>query len=195
MPSSLISARRARPSPSPRTSAVQLRLLPGTSSSSRPWANQAVRGPPPHGCWPRALCGASGGRAAAVQPAATATRASIAAATSRMRRIIAGSGAPQAPAKRRLPSGSVVRTMSPVPPVTAAVYAALSRQLQLPLAELERRSQEGLDRLGLDSHGLMRVLLDIERALRLPTSLQLDDAALATPASLAAGVTAAAGPV
>jgi len=40
----------------------------------------------------------------------------------------------------------------------------------------------------------MRVLLDIEKALKLPASLELDDAALATPATLQAGVRAVTGP-
>lgn len=80
-----------------------------------------------------------------------------------------------------------------VPAVADAVYAALSRQLQLAPDDLRRREGEPLDRLGLDSHGLMRVLLDIERALALPTSLELGDEALATPATLVAGVSAAVG--
>ncbi|MBA3710039.1 MAG: hypothetical protein H0W83_14615 [Planctomycetes bacterium] len=71
------------------------------------------------------------------------------------------------------------------------VYAALAAQLGIPAADLVRRQDDGLDRLGLDSHGLMRVLLDVERALGLP-SLDLDDAALESPATLVAGVAAVA---
>jgi acyl carrier protein len=80
-----------------------------------------------------------------------------------------------------------------VPQIADIVLGALARQLQVPVEELAGRQQEALDRLGLDSHGLMRVLLDIERALKLPASLQLDDAALATPATLVAGVASATG--
>ena len=58
---------------------------------------------------------------------------------------------------------------------------------------LRAQSGESLDRLGLDSHGLMRVLLDIERELKLATSLELPDEALENPATLAAGVAQAVG--
>ncbi len=75
--------------------------------------------------------------------------------------------------------------------VTVAVFAALARQLQMPEDQLVLHQREGLDRLGLDSHGLMRVLLDIERALGLSSSLELDDAALENPETLVAGVLAA----
>jgi len=81
-----------------------------------------------------------------------------------------------------------------VPAVDQTVYEALARHLSLPLAELVRRQDEDLGALGLDSHGLMRVLLDVEKALQLPESLELADAALATPATLLAGVRAVAGP-
>lgn len=72
--------------------------------------------------------------------------------------------------------------------ITDTVYAALARQLKIPLERLQTQGAEPLERLGLDSHGLMRVLLDIERELQLPTSLELPDDALENPATLAAGV-------
>ena len=72
--------------------------------------------------------------------------------------------------------------------IADTVYAALSRQLKVPTERLRAQSAESLDRLGLDSHGLMRVLLDIERELKLSTSLELPDDALENPATLAAGV-------
>jgi acyl carrier protein len=72
--------------------------------------------------------------------------------------------------------------------VSEAVFAALSRQLRMPVAELRRQEDTSLDRLGLDSHGLMRVLLDIERELKLSASLELADDALESPATLARGV-------
>ncbi|MBA2481377.1 MAG: hypothetical protein H0V44_12005 [Planctomycetes bacterium] len=74
--------------------------------------------------------------------------------------------------------------------VSAAVFAALAGALGLTADEVARRRAEGLDRLGLDSHGLMRVLLEIERVLQLP-ALDLADSALESPATLAAGVAAA----
>jgi acyl carrier protein len=77
--------------------------------------------------------------------------------------------------------------------VATAVHAALARQLRLTPDTVASRSGEGLDRLGLDSQGLMRVLLDVERALALAQPLELDDAALASPATLVAGVAAAVG--
>ena len=100
---------------------------------------------------------------------------------------------PPNPGGRALPRAGRGRILRPVPATADAVYAALARQLQLPADELQRRHAEPLDRLGLDSHGLMRVLLDIERALSLPSSLELGDEALATPATLVAGVSAAVG--
>ena len=78
-------------------------------------------------------------------------------------------------------------------PIIDAVYAALARQLKVPAERLRAQSGEPLERLGLDSHGLMRVLLDIERALQLSTSLELPDEALESPASLASGVVQAVG--
>jgi len=74
--------------------------------------------------------------------------------------------------------------------VADAVFAALAQQLGLPPAALRARQHEGLDALGLDSHGLMRVLLAIEQGLALPPGLELADDALATPASMVAGVAA-----
>lgn len=76
--------------------------------------------------------------------------------------------------------------------IAAAVFAALGRQLGQSQEALRARANEGLDVLGLDSHGLMRVLLDLEQALGL-SNLELDDAALATPASMVLGVVAVAG--
>jgi acyl carrier protein len=72
--------------------------------------------------------------------------------------------------------------------IADTVYAALGRQLKLPAERVQAQSGESLERLGLDSHGLMRVLLDIERELKLTTSLELPDEALENPATLAAGV-------
>lgn len=77
--------------------------------------------------------------------------------------------------------------------IADTVYAALSRQLKVPAERLRAQSAESLDRLGLDSHGLMRVLLDIEREMKLSTSLELPDDALENPATLAAGVVQAVG--
>ena len=77
--------------------------------------------------------------------------------------------------------------------IAETVYAALARQLKVPAERLQAQSGESLDRLGLDSHGLMRVLLDIERELKLSTSLELPDDALENPATLAAGVAQAVG--
>lgn len=77
--------------------------------------------------------------------------------------------------------------------IAIAVYAALSRQLRVSDDEIRRQNGATLERLGLDSHGLMRVLLDIERELKLATSLDLPDDALENPATLVRGVTAAVG--
>lgn len=77
-------------------------------------------------------------------------------------------------------------------PVADAVFRALARQLNLPEAQLRARAADGLDALGLDSHGLMRVLLEIEQGLGLAAgALELPDAALESPASMVAGVAAA----
>jgi acyl carrier protein len=80
-----------------------------------------------------------------------------------------------------------------VPDIAQVVYNALSQQLALSPHELSERAEEDLGALGLDSHGLMRVLLEIEQALGLSRSLELDDAALATPLSMLAGVRMAVG--
>lgn len=81
--------------------------------------------------------------------------------------------------------------MSPAS-IADAVYRALAKQLNLPEAELRARAADGLDALGLDSHGLMRVLLEIEQALGLATgSLELSDQALESPQTMVAGVAAA----
>jgi acyl carrier protein len=78
--------------------------------------------------------------------------------------------------------------------VADAVLAALARQLRTTAATITARADEGLDRLGLDSQGLMRVLLDVERALGLAAPLELPDEALDSPATLVAGIeTAVAG--
>jgi acyl carrier protein len=74
-----------------------------------------------------------------------------------------------------------------------AVFAALGRQLRLDPAALRQRQDESLERLGLDSQGLMRVLLDTERTLGLATSLELPDDALDSPRTLSAGVSALTG--
>ena len=74
-----------------------------------------------------------------------------------------------------------------------AVLTALAHQLQLDRAAVHGARDRGLDELGLDSHGLMRVLLDIEKSLGLSTPLELLDDALATPATLVAGVAVAIG--
>jgi acyl carrier protein len=76
-------------------------------------------------------------------------------------------------------------------PVAVAVHAALARQLKVAPAIVAQRSSDGLDRLGLDSQGLMRVLLDVERALALAKPLELPDEALENPATLVAGIEAA----
>lgn len=77
--------------------------------------------------------------------------------------------------------------------IADVVFAALSRQLKVEVSALRGRAAESLERLGLDSHGLMRVLLDVERELKLATSLELPDDALESPATLVQGVAAAVG--
>jgi len=72
--------------------------------------------------------------------------------------------------------------------IASTVRTVLAEQIGLTVDELVARSDESLDRLGLDSHGLMRVLLDIERALDLPVPLELADEALSTPTTLINGV-------
>ncbi len=78
-------------------------------------------------------------------------------------------------------------------PIIDAVYGALAKQLNLTSEDLARRAGDGLDAMGLDSHGLLRVLLEIERRLGLAASLDLPDSALESPATLAAGVAAVVG--
>jgi len=75
--------------------------------------------------------------------------------------------------------------------IADAVYAALARQLGCEPAALRAAAARPLEELGLDSHGLMRVLLDIEGALGL-SNLDLPDEALASPAAMVAGVAAVA---
>lgn len=75
--------------------------------------------------------------------------------------------------------------------IASTVRTALAEQIGLTVDELVTRSDESLDRLGLDSHGLMRVLLDIERALDLQVPLELADEALSTPTTLIEGVVGA----
>jgi acyl carrier protein len=75
--------------------------------------------------------------------------------------------------------------------VAQAVFSALSKQLSLAVELLRARQHESLERLGLDSHGLLRVLLELERDLSLKKSLDLPDEALESPATLIGGVTAA----
>ncbi len=72
--------------------------------------------------------------------------------------------------------------------IVATVYAALGRQLKVEADKIREQADTGLDELGLDSHGLMRVLLDIERDLQLSSSLELPDDALESPRTLADGV-------
>jgi acyl carrier protein len=69
--------------------------------------------------------------------------------------------------------------------VEATVFAVLAQRLGLEAAAVRRRADEPLERLGLDSHGLLRVLIDVERALGLSAAIEPDDAALASPAALA----------
>ncbi len=73
--------------------------------------------------------------------------------------------------------------------IAAAVYAALGRQLGIEATAIAASAQRSLEELGLDSHGLMRVLLDIEQQLQL-TDLDLPDEALTSPAAMIAGVAA-----
>ena len=77
-------------------------------------------------------------------------------------------------------------------PVADAVFRALAKQLDLPEADLRGRAGDDLGALGLDSHGLMRVLLEIEQTLGLATgSLELPDQALESPRTMIDGVSAA----
>lgn len=72
--------------------------------------------------------------------------------------------------------------------IVLTVQTALAEQIGLTVNELIARTDDSLDRLGLDSHGLMRVLLEIEKALDLQVPLELADEALSTPTTLIAGV-------
>jgi len=73
--------------------------------------------------------------------------------------------------------------------IADAVYAALGRQLGVEATAIAAAAQRSLEELGLDSHGLMRVLLDIEQQLELK-DLDLPDEALTSPAAMIAGVAA-----
>jgi len=77
--------------------------------------------------------------------------------------------------------------------VARSVFTALGRQLGLSAEHVAARQHDQLDGLGLDSHGLLRVLLDIERECGLERAIELDDAALESPSTLVAGVIHAAG--
>ena len=72
--------------------------------------------------------------------------------------------------------------------IAHTVQTALAEQLGLTVDELVVRTDDSLERLGLDSHGLMRVLLEIEKALNLQVPLELADETLSTPTTLIAGV-------
>lgn len=74
-------------------------------------------------------------------------------------------------------------------PIAAAVHAALAAQLGLSADAVAAQAERGLDQLGLDSHGLMRVLLDLEQRLGL-SDLDLADDHLASPATMVAGIRA-----
>jgi len=76
--------------------------------------------------------------------------------------------------------------------VAEAVFSALGRHLGMPGEVIQSRANEGLEVLGFDRQSLMQVLLDIERELGM-AGLEVDDDALATPASLVLGVVAVAG--
>lgn len=80
-----------------------------------------------------------------------------------------------------------------MPDVAQAVYTALSKQLSLAVEQVRSRQNESLERLGLDSHGLLRVLVEVERDLALEKSLDLPDEALESPATLVSGVATAIG--
>jgi acyl carrier protein len=75
--------------------------------------------------------------------------------------------------------------------VAQAVFSALSKQLSLAIEQVRSRQHDSLERLGLDSHGLLRVLIEIERDLALKKSLDLPDDALESPATLINGVSTA----
>ena len=71
--------------------------------------------------------------------------------------------------------------------VDILVWQALGEQLGLGADVVAARADEDLEALGLDSHGLMRVLLALEQALGCD-ELELPDEALASPRTLAAAV-------
>ncbi|MDA3960348.1 MAG: acyl carrier protein [Planctomycetota bacterium] len=75
--------------------------------------------------------------------------------------------------------------------IERVVYQSLAAQLGVAVTDLEASADRSLEELGLDSHGLMRVLLVIEQGLGLSTELDLDDEYLESPRSLCAGVAAA----
>ena len=69
------------------------------------------------------------------------------------------------------------------PEAEESLAALLARRDQV-----RSRQTDRLEDLGLDSHGLLRVLLEIERGLSLASSLNLPDEALESPRSLIDGV-------
>ncbi len=72
--------------------------------------------------------------------------------------------------------------------VATVVFTALSSLVGV---DVRDRPDEDLAVLGLDSQGLLRLLLEVERALGLPP-LDLPDAAFTSPATLVAAIRAAA---
>jgi acyl carrier protein len=75
--------------------------------------------------------------------------------------------------------------------IAQTVVAALAKQLNLPANQVRARESDRLEDLGLDSHGLLRVLIEVERSLALASSLNLPDEALESPRTLIAGVAGA----
>lgn len=73
--------------------------------------------------------------------------------------------------------------------IAAITLKALADQLEVPVEKLTDQKETDLEVLGLDSQGLMRVYLDIEKATGLE-DLDLDDDALETPATMIASVQA-----
>lgn len=67
--------------------------------------------------------------------------------------------------------------------VAAIVHRELATQLDL-TPEAVAESDQDLEDLGLDSHGLMTVLLSVERAFDLQESLDVPDEGLESPAAL-----------
>ncbi len=68
--------------------------------------------------------------------------------------------------------------------VATTVFTALSGLLGL---DARSRANDDLATLGLDSQGLLRLLLEVERALGLPP-LDLPDAAFTSPATLVTAI-------